>query len=73
MRLFAHGLALQDTRFSSCPPAPVLPARFSCQLDFGGGVVVQVGSDNVAKIADFGISKFVQGSNQRLQEQVKYY
>ncbi|CAM9887137.1 unnamed protein product, partial [Ectocarpus sp. 8 AP-2014] len=28
-----------------------------------------VGSDNVAKIADFGISKFVQGSNQRLQEQ----
>lgn len=30
----------------------------------------QVGSDNVAKIADFGISKFVQGSHQRLQEQV---
>eukprot|EP00903_Cladosiphon_okamuranus_P018574 g17097.t1 len=28
-----------------------------------------VGSDNVAKIADFGISKFVQGSHQRLQEQ----
>lgn len=30
----------------------------------------QVGADNVAKIADFGISKFVQGSDQRLQEQV---
>lgn len=33
----------------------------------------QVGSDNVAKIADFGISKFVQGSSQRLQEQVSAY
>lgn len=30
----------------------------------------KVGADNVAKIADFGISKFVKGSEQRLQEQV---
>lgn len=33
-------------------------------------VAGKVGADNVAKIADFGISKFVKGSEQRLQEQV---
>lgn len=31
---------------------------------------IQVGADNVVKIADFGISKFVQGAEQRLHEQV---
>ena len=33
----------------------------------------QVGVDNVAKIADFGISKMVQGSAHRLHEQVIEY